>query len=508
MSQLLKRRWYIVVIALLLLGLLAFLEIHILLPGAAVNSTTKNTPQTGITPHQSSTKTTKPTNTPQATLTPTPTHTFPPDQPIQISTDPYTNSASQHRTEVEPSSFAFGKTIVDTFQAGRFVDVGSSNIGWATSTDGGISWQHGFLPGTTKLADGPYDRITDPAVTYDADHAIWMIATVVFIANQAGIAAPAVLVSLSTNGGTTWSNPITILNSGNNGGLDKDWITCDNTPTSPYFGTCYAQWDDYTRGDLIEMSTSTDGGKTWGAVKTTADQARGTSGYPLVQPNGTVIVPISSANETKIMVFRSTNGGASWGSTVPLTAVTSFASNAYFRDNVLLTPQVDQAGTIYLVWVDCRFESNCQGNDLVITTSSNGLTWSPVRRIPIAPPGSGTNYYVSGLGIDATTSGATAHLGLTFYYYPASCFSNCALSVGFVSSSDGGSTWSAKIRLAGPIYGSWIAQGNNKVGDYIATAFCNGRAFPIFALATAPSSGHFNEAMDTIEGGIAVSSSS
>ncbi len=354
----------------------------------------------------------------------------------------------------------------------------------------------------------PYDRITDPSVTYDADHAIWMIATVVFITNQSGIAAPAVLVSLSTNGGTIWSNPITILNSGNNGGLDKDWITCDNTPTSPYFGTCYAQWDDYTRGDLIEMSTSTDGGRTWGTIKTTADQARGTSGYPLVQPNGTVIVPISSANERAIMVFRSTNGGASWSSAVPLTSVTSFESNAYFHDNILLTPQVDHAGTIYLVWVDCRFEPNCQGNDLVMTTSSDGISWSPVRRIPVASRGSGTNYYVSGLGIDATTSGATAHLGLTFYYYPASCFKNCSLSVGFVSSNDGGSTWSTSIRLAASIPGSWIAQGNNKVGDYIATAFCNGRAFPIFALATAPSGGHFNEAMYTIEGGIAVGSTS
>src|SRR5947209_2592163 len=277
MPQLLQNRWFIVVTALLLLGLLAFLTIDLLSSMATGKSTTGNSERPGSTP-PISLSTTKPTNTPQATLTPTPT--LPSNQPLKLSNDPYSNSSSQHRTEVEPSSYAYGTTIVDTFQAGRFVDVGSSNIGWATSTDGGTMWQTGFLRGTTKLAGGPYDRITDPSVTYDAEHHTWMIATVVFVENQSSIAAPAVLVSLSTNGGTVWNNPITIANTGNNGGLDKDWITCDNTPTSPHFGNCYTQWDDYTKGDLIEMSTSSDGGRTWSFAKTTTDQATGTSGYP------------------------------------------------------------------------------------------------------------------------------------------------------------------------------------------------------------------------------------
>lgn len=506
MSQLLQKRRFLVVMALLLLGLFTFLTFDILSNAANVKSTTGNTQHPGNTP-QTIRSSTLPTSTPLATMTPTPTPTPHPNLSIKLSDDPYNSSASQHQTEVEPASYSYDTTIVDTFQAGRYTDVGSSNIGWATSTDSGITWQHGFLPGTTKLAGGPYDRITDPSVTYDAAHSTWMIATVVFLGNSLGIAAPAVLVSLSTNGGTAWNTPIMIADTGSNGGLDKDWITCDNTSASPYFGNCYTQWDDYTKGDLIELSTSRDGGKTWSAAKTTANSATGTSGYPLVQPSGTVIVPISNARETEIMVFRSTNGGVSWSRAVPLTSVTSFSGNAYFRDNILLTPQVDRAGKVYLVWVDCRFELNCQGNDLVMMTSSDSISWSLVQRIPIAARGSGINYYVSGFGIDATTSGASAHLGLTFYYYPANCFNNCALSVGFVSSIDGGSTWSSKIRLGGPIPGSWVAQGNNKVGDYIATAFCNGRAFPIFALATAPSAGHFNEAMYTIDGGIGVGSS-
>jgi hypothetical protein len=108
------------------------------------------------------------------------------------------------------------------------------------------------------------------------------------------------------------------------------------------------------------------------------------------------------------------------------------------------------------------------------------------------------------LGIDQKTAGPTIHIGLTFYYYTATCFSNCSLSVGFVSSVDGGATWSEKRQLAGPIPASWIAKGNNKVGDYITTSFSNGRAFPVFALATSPSGGHLNEAMYTVRGGMAL----
>src|ERR1700752_5253310 len=64
----------------------------------------------------------------------------------EISTDPFSNTNSQHATEVEPASYAFGSTIVSVFQEGRFFDGGSSDIGFATSTDGGSTWTHGNLP--------------------------------------------------------------------------------------------------------------------------------------------------------------------------------------------------------------------------------------------------------------------------------------------------------------------------------------------------------------------------
>src|SRR5258708_24213870 len=64
---------------------------------------------------------------------------------LQLSTDPYTNSTSQHKTEVEPDTYSFNSTIVSAFQVGRFTNGGRSNTGCATSTDNGTTWAHGFF---------------------------------------------------------------------------------------------------------------------------------------------------------------------------------------------------------------------------------------------------------------------------------------------------------------------------------------------------------------------------
>ena len=83
---------------------------------------------------------------------------------LQLSSDPYTNTTSQHATELEPDTFSAGSTIVSAFQVGRFFNGGSSNIGFATSTNGGHSWTAGFLPASTVFATpaGTYPRASDP----------------------------------------------------------------------------------------------------------------------------------------------------------------------------------------------------------------------------------------------------------------------------------------------------------------------------------------------------------
>ena len=58
------------------------------------------------------------------------------------------------------------------------------------------------------------------------------------------------------------------------------------------------------------MVTSTDGGLTWGPIRA-AGCSSGLGGQPVVQPNGTVIVPFSGNGGAELS-FRSTDGGATW----------------------------------------------------------------------------------------------------------------------------------------------------------------------------------------------------
>src|SRR5579872_6443972 len=146
---------------------------------------------------------------------------------VLISSDPYTVGPGQHATEVEPHMWANGSTLVAAFQVGRIVPGGATNIGWATSTDGGKTWTHGFLPGiTTGEGSGPYDAASDPVVAYDAKHQVWMIASLPL---SATIATPAVIVNRSTDGGISWQSPIGVPLAGV--GSDKNWITCDTSAT-------------------------------------------------------------------------------------------------------------------------------------------------------------------------------------------------------------------------------------------------------------------------------------
>lgn len=424
---------------------------------------------------------------------------------LRLSKDPYTNSTSQHKTQVEPDTFSYGNSIVMAIQSGRFYDGGSSNIAWATSSNNGSSWTNGFLPGSTVFATPPgkYARASDPSVAYSAKYNAWIIS---YLGLSGGETAPVdVASSRSTDGGLTWSNAIAINASGNFN--DKSWTVCDNTASSKYYGNCYTEFDNASVGDQEQMSTSTDGGKTWGAAVTPSGSPFGLGGQPLVQPNGTVIVPFEDLNGT-ISDIMSTNGGSSWSAAVTIATIDVHNESANIRTSPLPSAEIDGAGTVYTAWQDCRFESGCSANDIVFSTSSNGKTWSAVKRIPADAVGSGVDHFIPGIAVDKSTSGSSAHVAVSYYYFTSTtCTSNCKLDVGYLSSTNGGATWSARQKLAGPMQVGWLASTNqgNMVGDYMSTSIAgNGVAFPGMAVATANKGTKYHESLYTVSGGLPV----
>jgi hypothetical protein len=416
----------------------------------------------------------------------------------QLSQDTFAGGPGQHQSEVEPSAFTYGSTIVTAFQVARVFGGGGMDIGFATSKDGGSTWTNGYLPGLTIYqGGGAWDEASDAAVAYDAKHGVWLIATLP-IGNTLAVA-----VSRSTDG-LSWGNPVLVNQSG---GDDKDWIVCDNTKKSSFYGNCYVEWDD---GGFLQMSTSTDGGVTWGPAMGTAGGDFGIGGLPLVQPNGTVIVPFLSFNGG-VAAFSSTNGGASWNAAVNVASFINHAENGDIRSAGLPSAGVDAVGRVWVAWSDCRFRSGCSSNDIVYTVSAKSSkkgTWGAVQRIPIDAITSTVDHFITGLAIEPGTSGKKTHVGLAYYYYPVSNCSTCQLFVGFIQTTTNGKTWSAPVSLGGPMDLSWLPDtfSGRMVADYIAVGFgTGGKAYPVFALAGPLSGGLFQQGTYTTSSGLAPS---
>jgi hypothetical protein len=410
---------------------------------------------------------------------------------LQVSSDPFTqatcaaSSTTNHHAEVEPDTFVNGSTIVAAFQVGRIYNGGACATGFATSTNNGASWTSGLLPGITKYAgSGPNDRATDPSVAYDARHGVWLVSSLTLL-EAGGVHGNSVVTSRSTDG-LTWTRPFTTATGGD---LDKNWIVCDNTATSPFYGHCYTEWDDHGAGNTVQMSTSSDGGQTWSAPATNNSGVIG--GQPVVRPDGTVIVPTDNANETAVGAFNSTNGGASWSAITTVATIRHHTVAGSLREGPLPSAEIDGAGTVFVAWTDCRFRKSCSTNDIVLSHSLNsaGTSWSSVSRVPIDATNSGVDHFIPGLAVNKATSGGTSRLGLTYYFYPPQ---STQLGVGFISSTNAGSTWSAPQTLISGMASTWAAttsQGR-MVGDYISTSYgSDNLAHGVFATASAPTAG-------------------
>ena len=123
------------------------------------------------------------------------------------------------------------------------------------------------------------------------------------------------------------------------------------------------------------MSTSCDGGLTWGPRRFPGGS--GVGGQPVVQPNGNVIVPYEGG--AGIRSFRSIDGGASWQASVAVANVSQHGVAGNLRTSPLPSAEVAGDGKVYVAWQDCGFRSGCTSNDIVYSTSLDGVAWTAKR---------------------------------------------------------------------------------------------------------------------------------
>jgi hypothetical protein len=175
--------------------------------------------------------------------------------------------------------------------------------------------------------------------------------------------------------------------------------------------------------------------------------------------------------------IESTDGGQTLQQTVDITAeqLAYPVEGGYMRQDPFPSASVSIDGTISVVTYDCRFRPNCATNDIVMTTSKDGVNWSAIERVPIDPLDSGVDHFVAGIGaprfLDIILGGAApGALAVNYYYVSngATCdptsAAGCQLYAGFISSQDGGKTWSTPTEVFGPM---------NIAKDLAITAFGN-----------------------------------
>jgi hypothetical protein len=434
----------------------------------------------------------------------------PPTRLVRISVDTTSTRGAQHATEVEPDAVAVGQRVVATYQVGRYFGGGAGAIGFATSTNAGRTWRSGLLPSltATSFPPGPAAGASDPVVAYDALHRRWLVVSLSSFAGQS------VLFVSGSPDGLAWEAPAIAIayprNAITGTSLDKEWITCDNGPASPFRGRCYIAYTDIAhdvdpdhQGSHIAIQSSADGGQTWSPPVLLPVNANIVSPgvQPVVRPNGELVVVF--LEDGVVQAARSNDGGLSFSERERVSGLAFHQRPLQpnrFRAFVLPSVTVDAAGTVYAAWFDCRFRSGCATDDIVISRSAEAGRWTSPRRVPLGPLRGATDFVVPDLAVDPQSRGARARLALTYHAVSsADCTeSTCLLDVFLVTSKTAGARWTKPRRLnPRRMRLTWLAEtaSGRMVGDYVATVFAGKRVVSVHAQARAPQGGRFNEGL-------------
>jgi Neuraminidase (sialidase) len=144
--------------------------------------------------------------------------------------------------------------VVGIWQEDRWTSGGARNLVLGTSFDGGHTWANSPLPGVSILAGGEFQRVTDPWVDFGPSNRVYAFS----LGFDDTGPDNGLFVSTSTDGGLTWGAPVPVI-------VDRDFkffndknaLVADDWPSSPNRGNVYVAWDRLIEDPLGQPGVGT-----------------------------------------------------------------------------------------------------------------------------------------------------------------------------------------------------------------------------------------------------------
>jgi hypothetical protein len=306
-------------------------------------------------------------------------------------------------------------------------------------------------------------------------------------------------VAKSTDGGCHYTSAARVSGSSPAIFDDKDAITADANPSSPFHDNVYAAWTKFTTGgDQIVFSRSTDGGTTFSnplAISPDYNNTHvgGRQGAAVkVGPDGTVyVVWLDTVDKQAVERLSISHDG---GKTFPMQNITvatvtdDFVSpvpGSSFRQDSRSFPSFSIApnGTLYVAWGN-RTGDPTSGHAVVLVTKSinDGLSWStPVvagdvrgrsaffASVTTDPSG---EVDVAFLALDDVPTGTAPGAGIVFY------------DAYLTQSTNGGASWSLPVKIStvssDPDGSSTNSLAAQFLGDYITAVADSSHVYAVW----------------------------
>ncbi len=316
-----------------------------------------------------------------------------------------------------------------------------------------------------------------------------------------GASRNGIFVRRSHDGGATWeTEAYAVLAQPTQPGIpfeDKPYIAADNT-SSKYAGNLYVGWTEFRIDEsVILFARSTDGGQTWSTPITISthhglprDDNGAVEGFTgAVAADGTLYTTWADGNS--IAFASSRDGGKTFAKsrsiiqTAPLYFDVAGLDRANGFPELAIDPRHGRKGRLYLTWGDYR------DGDISVycsTSDDGGKSWSKALRVNSNPAHDGTDQFFQWLAVDPVTGAANI-----IFYDRRLDPKNQKTMVTLARSTDGGKSFANYAWTQD----AFIPRRDDFLGDYIGVAALNNKVYGVWAEIAPPSPPKEEEAPPT-----------